>query len=907
MSDISFTIDGQLVTAPAGSTILGAARAADIYIPHLCDSPGLKPYGGCRLCIVSIDGARGMPAACSTVISAGMTVHNDVDDVNAIRRTLCELLIADHPLVCLNCTSNQNCELQTVAAFLGMQDGRLRRMIRKPIVDESNPFFSRDLGKCILCGLCTRACHELRGVGAIEIAGRGYDSRVAAIGDAPIRESNCVSCGECVDRCPVGALYAKAETMPPAREVATTCVYCGVGCGLILGTRANRIVRVRGDEKSVVNRGSLCVKGRFGMDFVSADDRLTTPLIRRNGKLEPATWDEALTLVADNFSTIKKQHGPDALAGLSSAKCTNEENYLFQKFMRAGLGTNNVDHCARLCHASTVAGLAKAFGSGAMTNSIDELEYANCILVIGSNTTEAHPVLALKIKAAVMNHGAQLIVADPRRIDLTQFASMHLRQRSGTDVALINAMLNVIIEEGLLDADFIRSRTEAFDTLKACVADSTPEWAEPISGVPAEAIRAAARAYATAQTASIVYSMGITQHTTGTDNVLALANLAMITGNVGKPSTGVNPLRGQNNVQGACDMGALPNVYPGYQAVTDPGNHAKFQQAWGAPLSNKLGLTVTEITDAIVKGDVRGLYVMGENPMLSDPNLNHVKSAIESVDFLCVQDIFLTETAQLAHVVLPAVSFAEKDGTYTNTERRVQRVRKAIEPPGEARNDWEIICALSRGMGYPMEYEHPSQIMDELAALTPIYGGIDYSRIGEIGLQWPCPDKGHPGTVFLHEAEFTRGKGKFHATPFLAAREEPDPEYPLLLTTGRYLYHWHTRTMTGRSKGLEEICPPVPVEIHPEDAAREGIIDGAMVQVSSRRGTLQANAAVTDRSPRGTIFMAFHFHEGAANLLTNDATDPIAKIPEFKVCAARISKLEVCPTVVDAASVAEKG
>ena len=897
MKRISITIDGKAIETAEGSTVLDAALAASVYIPHLCHSPGLKPYGACRMCIVEIDGMRGMPSSCTTTAVDGMVVRSDIEPVNKVRKMTCEMLIADHPLTCLTCRANQDCELQAVAAHLGIQESRLRRMTREPEPekDESNPFYTRDLDKCILCGNCTRACHELRAVGAIEIAGRGYNSRVAAVGDLPVSESNCVSCGECVDRCPVGALWSKAETMPPAKEVTTTCVYCGVGCGLSLGVRAGRLVSVRGDCDNVVNRGSLCVKGRFGLDFVGAADRLTTPLIKRNGAFEEATWDEALDLVAGRFREIKEAHGADALAGLSSAKCTNEENYLFQKFMRAVLGTNNVDHCARLCHASTVAGLARAFGSGAMTNSIDELEHADCILVTGSNTTEAHPVLALRIKWAVRKHGARLIVADPRRIDLVRFAALHVRQRSGTDVALFNAMMQVIIAEDLADLDFVASRTEGFDALRDCVAACTPEWAAPITGVPAEDIRSAARTYAGAERASIVYSMGITQHTTGTDNVLALANLAMLTGNVGRASTGVNPLRGQNNVQGACDLGALPNVYPGYQKVDDPEARAKFEAAWGASLSPEVGLTVTEIVSALGSGRVKGLYIMGENPMLSDPDLGHVKTCLENAEFLCVQDIFLTETARLADVVLPAAAFAEKDGSFTNTERRVQRVRKATEPPGDARDDWRIVCDIATRLGYNMAYDGPSAILDEIASVTPIYGGMSFDRIDEVGLQWPCPSPDHPGTVFLHEGTFKRGLGKFHATPFREAAEVPDAEYPHLLTTGRYLYHWHTRTMTGRVPGLEELCPPAPCEIHPEDAAALGIADGDDVRVTSRRGAVVARAAVTERSPRGTVFMAFHFREAAANVLTHNAIDPIAKIPEFKVCAVRIARAQAAP------------
>jgi len=888
---ISLTIDGQKVTVPEGATVLEAAREAGIYIPTLCYDPDLEPYGACRMCIVQIEGERGLPTACTTRAADGMVVHTDTEEVNRVRRVICEMLIADHPADCLTCSSNQRCELQKVASYLGLTQRRMATTERAPALDESNPFFIRDLNKCILCGRCWRACLELRGVGAIEMAGRGRESRVATFGDLPIRESVCESCGECVDRCPVGALVPRAEVLPPTRQVNTTCPYCGCGCGLTLGVRGGRIVRVRGDTEHPVNRGSLCAKGRFGLDFVGAPDRLTTPLVRRDGSLEEASWDEALELVARRFREIKAAHGPDALAGLSSAKCTNEENYLFQKFMRAVLGTNNVDHCARLCHASTVAGLARAFGSGAMTNSIDEIEHADCIFVTGSNTTEAHPIIALRIKAAVTRHGAKLIVADPRRIDLVRFADLHLRQRSGTDVALFNAMMNVIISEGLCDERFVAEQTEGFDEFRRCVEQYSPERAEAITGVPADQIYAAARMYASAERATIIYSMGITQHTTGTDNVLSLANLAMLTGNVGRESTGVNPLRGQNNVQGACDLGALPDVYPGYQKVDDAALRSKFEQAWGVPLPAAAGLTVVEMMNAAADGTIKGLYIMGENPMLSDPDVRHVKEGLLNLDFLCVQDIFLSETAQLADVVLPACSFAEKDGTFTNTERRVQRVRKALDPPGQARQDWDIICDIASRLGHPMHYESPSEIMDEIASLTPIYGGMSFARIEKGGLQWPCPDKEHPGTTFLHQGRFTRGLGKFHPVHFREAAELPDQEYPYLLTTGRFLYHFHTGTLSRRSKGLEELSPPAPFEIHPQDAAREGIVEGEVVELATRRGTIQARAVLTERSPKGTVFVPFHFREAPANVLTNPALDPVAKIPEFKVCAVRLTKL----------------
>ena len=892
METVSLTIDGRQISVPDGTTVLEAALSNDIYIPALCHEPRLEPYGACRMCIVAIEGMAGLPTACTTRAADGMVVRTDTEKVNAVRRVICEMLIADHPSDCLTCSSNQRCELQKIASYLGVTQQRMQEGDREVVVDDSNPFFTRDMSKCILCGLCVRVCEELRGVGAIEVAGRGYESRVAAFGDRLIAESVCESCGECVDVCPVGALSARAETLPPAREVRTTCPYCGCGCGLVLGIRGGRIVRIRGEVEHPVNRGSLCVKGRFGLDFVNAEDRLTTPLIRRNGRLEPAGWDEALEFAAAKLMEIKAAHGPDALAGLSSAKCTNEENYLFQKFMRAAVGTNNVDHCARLCHASTVAGLARAFGSGAMTNSIDEIEYADCILVTGSNTTEAHPIIALRIEAAVRRHGARLIVADPRRIDLTRFAELHLRQRSGTDVALFNAMMRVIIEEDLCDRDFIETRCENFDEFRQAAMALSLEEAAVITGVPANLIRDAARTYAAADSASIIYSMGITQHTTGTDNVLALANLAMLTGNMGRLSTGVNPLRGQNNVQGACDLGALPNVYPGYQKVDDPDVRARFEEAWGVSLPSEPGLTVVEIMNAAHDGDVRGLYIMGENPMLSDPNINHVREALENLEMLCVQDIFLSETAQLAHVVLPAASFAEKDGTFTNTERRVQRVRKALAPPGQARQDWGIICDLASRLGYPMGYGHPREVMDEIASVTPIYGGISLERIEQVGLQWPCPDGDHPGTPFLHEGDFKRGQGRFHATPFKAAAELPDEEYPYLLTTGRLLYHFHTGTLSRRSPGLEQIAPPAPFEMNPEDAAREGIAEGDVAELATRRGAVRARAVVTERSPVGTIFMPFHYREAPANVLTNDALDPVAKIPEYKVCALRLRKVD---------------
>lgn len=670
-------------------------------------------------------------------------------------------------------------------------------------------------------------------------------------------------------------------------KVLTTCPYCGTGCGLYLRVDDGKVVGAAPSRAHPVSQGRLCLKGWNAHQFIHHPDRLKSPLIKRNGRFIDFSWDEALDLVARRLTEIKDRHGSDSLAVLSSAKCTNEENFITMKFARAALGTNNVDHCARLCHASTVAGLSRAFGSGAMTNSIGDIKNADVILVIGSNTTEQHPVIAAEILKAVDN-GSRLFIVDPRKIQLNSFADVHLRLKPGTDVAVINGLVNFIIGEGLHNADFIRDRTEAFGEVAATIQKHTPEYVEQISGVSADDLRAVARQYAKAGRASIIYCMGVTQHTSGTDNVLACANLALLCGHVGREGTGVNPLRGQQNVQGACDMGALPDFYSGYQRVTDKAARRKFEKLWKKKLPDSVGLTVVEMLNAAAEGKIKGMYIMGENPMVSDPDINHVKSALESLDFLVVQDIFLSETAELADVVLPACSFAEKDGTYTNTERRVQRIRKAIDPIGASKPDWEIVCELARRMGYNMSYGSARAIMEEVAALTPLYGGIHYDRLEDFGLQWPCPDRDHPGTKFLHKGTFTRGKGKFHAVDYLPPAEMPNEQYPFILTTGRISYHFHTRTMTGRSETLNREAPEGYIEINPEDAKEVGIRHGSKVKVSSRRGQVITKALVTDTVPPKTLFMPFNFGEAAANVLTNPALDPVAKIPEYKVCAVSL-------------------
>ncbi|MFW6331039.1 MAG: formate dehydrogenase subunit alpha [Gemmatimonadota bacterium] len=683
--------------------------------------------------------------------------------------------------------------------------------------------------------------------------------------------------------------------LPPQRTASSVCPYCGTGCLIRLGTRGDRIVSARGDRSSPVAQGRLCVKGRFGaFEFVNHPDRLTSPLIREGESFREAGWDEALSLVASRLDGLRGE----AFGGLASAKVPNEDNYVFQKFVRAVMGTNNVDHCARLCHSSTVAGLAQSFGSGAMTNTVGDLGEADAILVTGSNTTESHPIIGLEIRKAV-ERGTELLVFDPRRISLTRQAAVWGRQLSGTDVAWINGLMHVILRDGLHDQAFIEERTEGFERLREAVAAYTPERVEAIAGIPAADIERAARIYGEAERAAIVYSMGITQHTTGVDAVRSLANLAMLTGNIGRRGTGVNPLRGQNNVQGACDMGGLPNVFPGYQQVADGEARSKFEAAWGVELPSEPGLTVTEIVSAALEGTVRALYIMGENPMVSDPDVTHVEEALRALDFLVVQDLFLTETARLADVVLPATSYAERDGTYTNTERLVQLTEPVIRPLPGTRRDWEILCDVSGRMGYEMRYADTEAVSDEIRSLTPSYAGISYDRLraGE-HLHWPCPDESHPGTPILHVGQFARGKGAFHPVEYLPPAETPDDDYPLTLTTGRVLAHFHSISMTGRSEGLLGLEPECFVELSAADATRLEVEDSEYVRVRTRRGAVRARARVGSRVPDGTIFMPFHYGDQPANRLTNPAVDPTAKIPEYKVCGARVEKIRRRPEAV---------
>ncbi len=894
-------IDGKEVVAYRGDNLLQTALDNGIGIPKLCYHPRLSSNGACRLCVVKVEGRRGLVTACTSEVEEGMQVTAFDEEIESYRRTTLELLLAEHDYDCAVCDRDGECGLQDLAYRyeLGVTKNRtfpsILGNVRLP-KDKSSPVLIYDAEKCIRCERCVRACEEIQGKAVLSLIHRGEHTFVSPE-FGQWKNSSCDGCGECVQLCPTGALTEKALVQRHRlsdidRKVLTSCVYCGVGCQMELWIKDDKIVKVRGAEEEP-NFGRLCVKGRFGYEFVASGERLTQPLIRKNGGFEAVSWDEALDLVARRFSEIKKKHGSEALAGLASAKCTNEENYVFQKFIRAVFGTNSVDHCARLCHAPTVAGLGAAFGSGAMTNSIGELQNTDCILITGSNVTETHPVTATYIRNA-MDRGAKLIVIDPRRIDLAKKADLWLRQSSGSDVAWINGMLNVIISEGLADEDFIAEHTENFDEMKKTVEQYSPEKVEEISGIPAEKLRQAARMYAGAEKSAIVYAMGITQHVTGTDNVLSLANLAMLTGQIGRESTGVNPLRGQNNVQGACDLGSLPNVYPGYQKVTDPKAKEKFQKAWGVEdLSRDAGRTVVEIMHAALDKEVRGLYIMGENPMLSDPNIRHVEEALKSLDFLVVQDLFLSETARLADVVLPAASFAEKNGTFTNSGRSVLRVRKAVPSPGEAMPDWWITGRLAEKMGYEMEYDSAEAIMEEISELTPIYGGISYRRLETEKLHWPVLDPEHPGTKFLHkDGAFKRGKGRFHPVDYIPPAELPDKEYPYVLSTGRMLYHYHTATLSRRSTPLNSFAGDAYAEIHPEDLEEIGACNGCRVRIETRRGDIEIFARKSGRVARGSVFIPFHFHESPANRLTNDVLDPASKIPELKVAACRIEKME---------------
>ncbi len=894
---VSLFINGKKVEAEPSQTILQAAQKLGIHIPTLCHDPRLTPTGACRMCVVEAEGARTLVASCATPVSEGMKITTHSELVMRSRRLNLELIWSDHPNDCLTCDKTGECQLQRLMYEYDVKTSRFTDCNPSSRPDDSNPAIYRDMNKCILCGKCVRICDEVQNQHIWAFSNRGMQTSIATAFEKPLRESGCVFCGHCVSVCPVGALMDKPAMKKgrpwETRKVRTVCCYCGVGCSLVLHVKQGDILKVTADTHSPPNYGSLCVKGRYGFEFYRSPDRLKSPLIRDHidQPFREASWEEAIKLVAQKLMEIKQKYGPDAFGCLSSSRGTNEENYLAQKFTRAVMGTNNMDNCARVCHAPSVTGLRAALGSGAATNSLADIEGAEVLIVSGSNTTEAHPVAALKIKKAVRHNGAKLIVIDPREIELVQYATVWLRLKPGTNVALINGLLHVILKEGLEDKEFIRQRTENIDMLRQVVSPYTPEKVEEITGVPGEDIIKAARIYAGTGKGMIVYGLGMTEHKAGSHGVMSLANLAMITGNIGRPNTGINPLRGQNNVQGSCDMGALPDVYTCYQKVDDPAANKKFSEAWNCQLPTKPGLKEPQMYKATLEGKLKAMYIIGYDPAATQANIHHVKSAMKKLDFLVVQEIFMTETARLAHVVLPAGCFFEKDGTFTNAERRVRLLNQAIQLPKGTKHDWEIMCLIANAMGYPMHYNHPKEIMEEVASLTPEFAGISFKRLEGDGLVWPVWDTNHPGTPILHKDTFTRGKGKLNDLLYTPSEELPDSSYPLYLTTGRRLYHYNNGSMSLRNPEIHSISSEEFVEIHPDDAGALDIKTDDRVRVTSRRGSLEVKALVTTRSRPGSVFLSFHFPETPTNVLTGPGEDMLALTPEYKVCAV---KVELC-------------
>ena len=890
---VHVTVDESAVEVPEGATVLDAVNRLGIPLPQLCKDPDRAPLGACRTCLVHVEGQRGVPAACHLPARDGMVVSTVHPEAVRVRTAVLDLTLS----MLTPSTARDGFGLLGAAAARHDLPRAGHAAHHQFETDASKSFFVLDREACILCGRCTVACGDVQHIGAISLAGRGHDARVGVFGDGAMASSVCTSCGQCVATCPTGALRPKEEPSPIVREVETTCPYCGVGCGITLRVRGDGRLSIMADDvpANSSSRGTLCVKGRFATGFVHSKDRITTPLIKRDGGWHEATWNEALDAAADGLARNRGHFG-----ALASAKATNEDGFVIQKLTRVVMGTNNVDHCTRLCHSPSVEAMLVSMGSGATSNSYQDYEEAGCLMVVGADASANHPVIAIRFRRAVAR-GARLIVVNPKRVDLCDQADLWIRQNPGTDVALFNAMARVILDEGLADLDFVRSRTEGFDAWVRSLEPYTLEHAEAITGVAREDIAQAARWYARPPFAGscLIWGMGITQHINGTANAHAVLNLSLAAGQMGFPGSGISPLRGQNNVQGCGDVGCIPTNLPGY-AGYGAGDLDRFERAWGVRPPDQQGLVVTEMVEGCLDGRVRAMYVVGENPLLSEPDLHHAEKAIQQLDFLVVQDLFMHETAEHAHVFLPAAAFAEKDGTFTNSERRVQRIRQAIEPPGQARPDWWIACELAkrtaRCLGTTVtgfDYRHPSEIFDEMASLWPSVRGMTYARLEGGGLQWPCPSPEHPGTRYLYGESFPRGKGRFVPVAQTAtAAELPDPDYPFLLNTGRLLYHWHGGTMTRRVQGLLELAPRLEVAVHPSDARRLGVGDGAALRVVSRRGELTAYARLTEAVRPGAVFVPFvKLADSAANFLTNAALDPSAKIPEYKVCAVRLERI----------------
>jgi len=901
---VTLSIDDREVTVPAGTSVMRAAALVGTSIPKLCATEQLEAFGSCRLCLVQIEGMKGLPASCTTLVSQGMKVTTQNKRIAEVRRGVMELYISDHPLDCLTCPANGHCELQDMAGAVGLREVRYGYEGENHLSlgkDTSNPYFTFDASKCIVCSRCVRACDEQQGTFALTIQGRGFDSKVSPSQNEPFMDSECVSCGACVQACPTATLSEKSliEMGQAEHSIVTTCAYCGVGCSFRAEMKGEEVVRMVPNKDGHANHGHSCVKGRFAIGYATHKDRILKPMIRAqiSDPWREVSWEEAINHAASEFKRIQAKYGRDSIGGITSSRCSNEETYLVQKLIRAGFGNNNVDTCARVCHSPTGYGLKQTIGESAGTQDFDSVMKADVIFVIGANPTDGHPVFASQMKRR-LREGAKLIVADPRRIDLVKSphieASQHLKLLPGTNVALINSLAHVVVTEGLVKEDFVRARCdiESFDKWRTFVAQerNSPEAMESVTGVPAAEIRAAARLYATGGNGAIYYGLGVTEHSQGSTMVMGIANLAMATGNVGREGVGINPLRGQNNVQGSCDMGSFPHELPGYRHVSDDTVRHLFETTWGVSLQNEPGLRIPNMFEAALDGEFKGLYLEGEDIAQSDPNTQHVTAALSAMECIVVQDLFLNETAKFAHVFLPGSSFLEKDGTFTNAERRISRVRKVMKPKsGYA--DWEITQLLSNAMGYPMNYAHPSEIMDEIAALTPTFTNVSYARLDEMGsIQWPCNDKYPNGTPTMHVDEFVRGKGRFLVTEYVPTREKVNAKFPLILTTGRILSQYNVGAQTRRTEN-NQWHDEDRIEIHPHDAEERGIATDDWVGVRSRAGETVLRAKVTDRVQPGVVYTTFHFPESGANVITTDNSDWATNCPEYKVTAVEATRV----------------
>jgi len=908
-AQVTLIIDDREITVPEGTSIMRASIMAGINVPKLCATDSLEPFGSCRLCLVEIEGRRGYPASCTTPVAEGLKVHTQTPKLADIRRGTMELYISDHPLDCLTCATNGDCELQDMAGAVGLREVRYGyegENHLKAEKDESNPYFTFDPSKCIVCSRCVRACEETQGTFALTISGRGFESKVAS-GISNFLDSECVSCGACVQACPTATLMEKTviDHGVPEHSVTTTCAYCGVGCSFDAEMKGEEVIRMVPNKNGGANHGHSCVKGRFAWGYATHQDRITTPMIRKSihDEWRIVSWDEAVQYAASEIKRIAAKYGKDAMGGITSSRCTNEEVYVTQKLVRAVFGTNNVDTCARVCHSPTGYGLKQTIGESAGTQTFDSVMKSDVIMIIGANPTDGHPVFASQMKRR-LREGAKLIIADPRAIDLVDNsphirADYHLNLRPGTNVALISALAHVVVTEGLVKEDFVKERCEwdSFVLWRDFVAkpENSPEALADELGVNPVLIRDAARLFATGGNAAIYYGLGVTEHSQGSTMVMGIANLAMATGNVGREGVGINPLRGQNNVQGSCDMGSMPHEYPGYRHVSDPAAKALFEAAWGRPLSDEPGLRIPNMLDLAGEGRFKALYCVGEDIAQSDPNTQHVTHALESMECVIVQDLFLNETAMFAHVFFPGASFLEKSGTFTNAERRISPVRRVMTPKnnvgGQGYEDWEITAMLSNALGYEMHYKHTSDIMDEIAALTPTFKGVSFKKLDELGsIQWPCNDEYPTGTPTMHIDGFVRGKGKFFITQYVPTTEKVNAKYPLILTTGRILSQYNVGAQTRRTKNVAWHHEDV-VEIHPHDAQERGIKEGDWIGVMSRAGETVLRAKLTERVQPGIIYTTFHHPQSGANVITTDNSDWATNCPEFKVTAVQVTRV----------------